>query len=244
MTCAAAADSVVPMNATLSKVAGDTPTPSRGRVAAYSWFLLTAVAIAVFAPLPYLTDSLANLADGQNVAANYADRPLWAQVAFYVHIVGGGTALLLSPLQFAARLRRRAPRVHRTIGRIVLVSIGLAGVAGLVLAPMSLAGAVGTAGFGALAALWLGFAGTAFRAIRRGDVAAHRRWVVRTFAMTYAAVTLRLWLALLIPAQIMLFGVDGDVAFTRAYVIVAFLSWVPNLIVAELLLRRKTRWTD
>ena len=110
VTCAAAADSVVPMNATLSKVAGDTPTPSRGRVAAYSWFLLTAVAIAVFAPLPYLTDSLANLADGQNVAANYADRPLWAQVAFYVHIVGGGAALLLSPLQFAARLRRRAPR--------------------------------------------------------------------------------------------------------------------------------------
>jgi uncharacterized membrane protein len=225
------------MNATLSDVAGVTPTPRR-RVAGYWWFLLTAVAIAVFAPLPYLTDSLANLADGQNVAANYADRPLWAQVAFYVHILGGGTALLLSPLQFAARLRRRAPRVHRATGRIVLLSIGLAGTAGLLLAPMSLAGAAGTVGFGALAALWLGFAVAAFRAIRRGDVAAHRRWVVRTFARTYAAVTLRLWLALLIAGQILLLGVDGDAAFTRAYVIVPVLSWVPNLIVAELLLRR------
>jgi len=63
-----------------------------------------------------------------------------------------------------------------------------------------------------------------------GDVAAHRRWMIRTFALTYAGVTLRLWLIVLIP----LFG--GD--FLQAYLLTPFLSWVPNLVVAELLLRR------
>jgi len=123
--------------------------------------------------------------------------------------------------------------VHRAVGRVVVASIAVAGAAGLVLAPHSLAGAVGTAGFGLLAVLWLAFAGTAVRAIRHRDVAAHRRWMVRTFALTYAAVTLRLWLGVLIAAQTALAGVPGQVAFDRAYLLVPFLAWVPNLLVAE-----------
>jgi hypothetical protein len=60
--------------------------------------------------------------------------------------------------------------VHRAIGRTILGSIAIAGVGGLILAPHSLAGPVGTVGFGLLAVLWLVFAATAFRAIRRRDV--------------------------------------------------------------------------
>jgi uncharacterized membrane protein len=213
------------------------PRRPRRRVFGYWWFLLSALAIAVFAPSPYLADSLTNLAGDSPIAANYAGRPQWAQVVFYVHVIFGGIALLLSPLQFAARLRERAPRIHRVTGRVIFTSVGLAGIAGLTLAPMSVAGTVGTAGFGTLATLWIFFAITAYLAIRRRDVGAHRRWVVRTFALTYAAVTLRLWLGLLIPLQIALFDLDGDAAFSRAYVLVPFLSWVPNLLVAELLIR-------
>jgi hypothetical protein len=64
--------------------------------------------------------------------------------------------------------------------------------------------------------------------------------MIRNFALTYAAVTLRLWLALLIAGQ----GVfatgqfDAGAAFTNAYVIVPFLCWVPNILVAELLIAR------
>ncbi len=50
------------------------------------------------------------------------------------------------------------------------------------------------------------------------------------FAMTYAAVTLRLWLIALIPLL-------GN--FPSAHALVPFLSWVPNLIVVEPLLRRR-----
>jgi uncharacterized membrane protein len=217
-------------------------TPTWRTRGAFWWIALSSLAIVVFAPLPYALNSLATLAGGdQPVPANYVDRPALIQLAFYLHIACGGLALLLSPVQFLARLRARAPRVHRAVGRVALVAIGIAGLAGLVLAPVSLAGPVGTVGFGLLAVLWLTFATTAFRAIRRGDVDSHRRWMVRTFALTYAAVTLRLWLFLLMILQTNLAGVDGDTAFHRAYLLVPFLSWVPNLLVAEWYLATRRR---
>ena len=232
------------MTVTDAGTTATTWTPTWRTRGAFWWILLSALAIAVFAPLPYALNSLADLAgNDQNVAANYVDRSLVVRSAFYLHIGFGGLALLLSPFQFATRLRTRAPHVHRAVGRVVLGSIAIAGTAGLVLAPHSLAGTVGTLGFGLLAVLWLTFATVAFRAIRRRDVAAHRRWVVRTFALTYAAVTLRLWLGVLIGVQSGLAGVDPDVAFDRAYLLVPFLSWVPNLLVAEWYLATRERRT-
>ena len=229
---------------TLTERAPAAWTPTWRTRSAFWWILLTALAIAVFAPLPYFLTSLTDLAgNGRNVAGNYADRATVVQLAFYLHIGFGGLALLLSPFQFVARVRNRVPGVHRTIGRIVLGSIAVAGVAGLVLAPRSLAGAAGTAGFGLLALLWVTFAAVAFRAIRRRDVDRHRHWMVRTFALTYAAVTLRLWLGVLIAIQVGVAGVAGQTAFDRAYVVVPFLAWIPNLLVAELYLRTGVRHT-
>src|SRR5688500_14705394 len=133
---------------------------------AFWWILLSALAIAVFAPLPYALNSLADLAgNDQDLAANYVDRSVVVRSAFYLHIGFGGLALLLSPFQFATRLRARAPHVHRAVGRVVLGSIAIAGTAGIVLAPHSLAGWLGTFGFGLLAVLWLTFATVGFRAI-------------------------------------------------------------------------------
>jgi uncharacterized membrane protein len=210
---------------------------------AFWWVVLSALAIAVLAPLRYALNSLVALSADEPVAANFADRSAVVQLAFYLHITFGGLALLLSPLQFATRLRNRRPLVHRAVGRAVVASIVVAGVAGLVMAPHNLAGPVGTAGFGLLAVLWVTCAVTAVRAIRRGDVAAHRRWMIRTFALTYAAVTLRLWLSVLIGVQVGLLGTGGDTAFDRAYLLVPFLAWVPNLLVAERYLTTGDRQT-
>jgi uncharacterized membrane protein len=195
--------------------------------------------IAVFAPLPYLTTSLETMSRNDvGIASNFVDRPAWFHLALYLHIVFAGLALALSPLQFSARLRARVPRLHRLVGRIVLGSVGVGGCAGLVIAPWNLAGPVGIAGFGLLALLWLSFAGRAFGAARRRDFVEHRRWAIRTFALTYAGVTLRLWVGVLISLQTGFGGIDEDLAFTRAYYLVPFLAWVPNLIVAERFLRR------
>ena len=206
------------------------PAVPRRRTVGLWWLALSALVIAVYAPLPYLLQPLSQLAvNGSEIAVNYAARPDWVRGAFAVHIVFGGVALLLSPVQLSARLRARVPRVHRLVGRVVLASIVLAGTAGFLLSWVNAAGSVGTAGFGGLAVLWVTFALLGLRAILRRDVVAHRRWMLRTFAMTYAAVTLRLWLVALIPLL-------GD--FHSAYLLVPFLCWVPNLVVVELLLRR------
>jgi hypothetical protein len=84
-------------------------------------------------------------------------------------------------------------------------------------------------GFASLALSWLYTGFCAYRAIRSGNVLSHRRWMVRNFALTFAAVTLRIWLPLSMVAGI---------PFEVAYPVIAWLSWVPNLLTAELLLRQ------
>jgi uncharacterized membrane protein len=228
-----------PVTTPLEPATAAAPT-SRER-SLWFWFAISSLAITVMAVGPYLTESLAELADRDSgVAANYVDRPAFFQTMLYLHAGFAGIALVLSPLQLAGRLRATHPRVHRTIGRVVLVSIAVAGVAGAVLSLVNEAGPIGTVGFGALALLWLACAAMALRRIRVRDVAGHRRWAVRTFALTYAGVTLRLQTLVLVAAQVAL-GVDGDAAFDRAYYVVTLSSWIPNLVVAEWYLRRTSR---
>ena len=64
--------------------------------------------------------------------------------------------------------------------------------------------------------------------------------MMRNFALTYAAVTLRMWIGVLITVQALPGGeFDFDAAFANAYAVVPFLSWLPNLLMAEWLIRRR-----
>ena len=104
------------------------------RAVGLGWLALSALAIAVFAPLQYVLNPLSDLAaNGGEIAVNYAPRPGWVRIAFYTHIVFGGLALLLSPVQLSSRVRARVPRLHRVNGRVVLVAIAFAGTAGFLL---------------------------------------------------------------------------------------------------------------
>jgi hypothetical protein len=151
-----------------------------------------------------------------------------------VHVAGAATALLVSPLQLIPALRRGRPRLHRWLGRIYVVGCTVGGLAGLPLAFGSAAGPIATMGFGGLAVAWLATTLVGWRAGTQKQVAEHRRWMVRSFSLTYAAVTLRIYLAIL-PAL--------PIAFVSGYRVVSFLCWVPNLVLAELLLRRGRQGT-
>lgn len=203
--------------------------------------LLSALAIVAFAAVPYATGSLAGLAEQQvGLAEAYAAQPFVVQLALYVHIAGGSLALVLGALQFWRGLRDRAPRVHRWTGRVYLAAVGIGGAAGLLISFFSPAGWVGLFGFGALAVLWMLTGWRAYRAIRRGDVATHQSWMIRNYALTFAAVTLRLWLPLLLLLPLWL-GMpwEFESAWANAYAAVPFLAWMPNLLVAEWLIRRR-----
>jgi uncharacterized membrane protein len=153
--------------------------------------------------------------------ARFAELPLFA--AF--HVLGGGIALTIGALQFNASLRAHRPALHRWLGRVYLIAVLIGASGGLALAPYADGGLVARCGFGLLAVLWLISGSAAYRAIRRGDVSHHRQWMMRNFALTFAAVTLRIYMGLLIGG----FGFD----FAAAYATVAWISWVPNLLLVE-----------
>ena len=140
-----------------------------------------------------------------------------------VHIAGSVTALALGSLQFVARWRRRG-RPHRWIGRVYVLGCLVGGGAGLILAFGSSAGPIVGVGFGALAALWIAVNLLGWRAAVQGRFDAHRRWMIRSWALTLAAVTLRIYL----PTAIAL-----ELPVLEAYRAIAWLCWVPNLLLAE-----------
>ena len=223
------------------------PRPTARRRVGFVWVLLSSLAIVAFAASPYLTTTMATLAEeGGGLAPHYATLPVVFHYVLYAHIAFAAIALLIGPAQFATALRTRFNRLHRTLGRIYLVSVLLAGTAGFVLSFVNEAGFVGFFGFGALAVLWVFTAVKAYRSVRAGDYRSHQAWMIRNFALTYAAVMLRIWLGVLVASHLLL-GLDGSMAFANAYAAVPFLAWLPNIVVAEIMIARRglpgLRWT-
>lgn len=150
-----------------------------------------------------------------------------------LHIAGGIGALLAGPWQFNQKLRARALNFHRWLGRFYLLEVALGSLAGFAMALVSEEGMPTHLGFGILAVLWFFTGLQAYRKILGGNVEAHRQWMIRNYALTLAAVTLRQYLPL------MLFALHWP--FSRAYITVAWLCWVPNVLIAEWMVRRRQR---
>jgi hypothetical protein len=186
------------------------------------WWLVAILSIGVaLVSLRYLVGR-GPLAE--NVLANAFAAP-WLTI----HVAGGATALLVGAFQFIPGLR--ATGVHRWSGRLYVVACLVGGSAGLALALGSTAGAIATAGFGGLAVAWVVTNAQGWRFAVRRDFVSHRRWMIRSWSLTHAAVTLRLYLPLLDPLGVPFF--DG-------YRAISFLCWVPNLAIAELYLARES----
>jgi hypothetical protein len=153
----------------------------------------------------------------------------WALPA---HAVTAGLALLLGPLQFIRARSGRRARWHRVSGAAYAALCLASAPAGLVLALGTTSGPVAAAGFGLLALAWFAATGLGVRAVLQRRFAEHGRWMLRSFALTLAAVSLRL--------QLPLSGVLG-LPFEDAYPMIAFLCWVPNLMAVELWLAWRAR---
>jgi len=186
------------------------------------WWVLAAVLSAGVAIFSYrYLPRIGPLAPG--VVQNLFARP-WLDI----HVVGAATALLLGPLQFLPRLRARRRTLHRWLGRTYVTGCLIGGVGGLMMAFGTTAGPIAGAGFGCLAVIWLVSTGQAWRLAMARRFDEHRAWMIRSFALTFAAVTLRLYLPI--------FPLLG-LSFIDGYRADSWLAWVPNLIMAELYLR-------
>jgi hypothetical protein len=201
------------------------------RKAAWILFVFFAVGVGLY-PLFYL---LFDMSSGGLLATKPGSllaNAAW-KIAFYTHISLGGLALLTGWSQFMPRFRTRHLDLHRTLGKIYVASVVVSGLAGLYIALYATGGLVSSLGFVTLAVLWVGTTLKAYDLIRKRAPIQHKHWMIRSYALCFAAVTLRLWLPLFL-------GIF-QMQFIEAYRIIAWLCWVPNILVAEALIRNKPR---
>jgi uncharacterized membrane protein len=148
---------------------------------------------------------------------------------FYTHISFGGLALLIGWLQFLPKLRKRYWKLHRQTGRVYVIATSLSAVAAIYIAVYARGGIIATLGFIGLGLTWLYTTLRAYINIKNKQITQHQKMMTYSYAACFAAVTLRVYLPLL---TLLLHDL------TTAYLIVAWLCWLPNLIVAYFITRR------
>ena len=108
------------------------------------------------------------------------------------HTLAGILALLIGPINFSSRIRQRYLQLHRILGRIYVVSVLIGSFTGIALA----SGRPGLPGTAMQAAAWMVCTAAAFMTARNRQIAAHRQWMARSYAVTFTFVSsrvLNLW---------------------------------------------------
>jgi uncharacterized membrane protein YozB (DUF420 family) len=151
--------------------------------------------------------------------------------AFYVHIITGSLVLISGVFQLSKNLRQRYPRWHRYAGRFyVAVILILTAPSGFVMALYANGGRSSQLCFALLALFWWYFTFVGWRKAMQRDWLSHRRCMLRSYVLTFAAVMLRMYSFIFALA-----GFRGE----TIYSVIVWLSWVPSLIIIELWFRRR-----
>ena len=154
--------------------------------------------------------------------------------AFYVHVFSSLFALLAGFTQFSKHIRIAYPRIHRSIGKAYVVNILLiTGPAGLLMAFYANGGISSRLGFFTLSVLWWYYTYQAWRSALARDFSRHRAFMLRSYALTLSAITLRIW-KLSFAHYLGLPPMD-------IYRMVAWLGFVPNIVVVEYWLYRERK---
>jgi uncharacterized membrane protein len=135
-----------------------------------------------------------------------------------LHMVPGLIFVVLGPLQFVSKIRARYINLHRWCGRVYVASGLVVGVSALVLGVVvGFAGPTETAAVTFFSTLFLIFLGLAVFRIRRREVAAHREWMIRAFALGLAVTAMRPMMAILIALTGLPFSEILGISFWLAF---------------------------
>jgi hypothetical protein len=158
------------------------------------------------------------------------------RVAFYTHISSSLFVLFFGIFQFIKPLLIQQPKVHRLIGKAyILLVLFISAPSGLIMAFYANGGIWARTSFILVSLLWWYFTFVAYKAAVKGNFKAHKANMYRSYALTLSAITLRTYVFLL-PGFMNLHGKE-------MYILVSWLSWIPNLFVAELLIRQAKFYT-
>jgi len=148
---------------------------------------------------------------------------------FQIHALAGGIALIAGILQFNPAIRTRFMRAHRWGGRIYVSSACLASIAAVLNAAFFDVGWATRLSFFLLGFSWLLSTLLAYRMIRKRNISLHREWMLRSFFLAFFFVTFSFWVPIL---------AGNSQGKDTAYFIAVTMSWVPNLLFAEVWIRR------
>ena len=201
------------------------------RIFARPLWLAIFLLIATFIPIAAASVTMFQIAAGHlpESSIKFAVVP----GSLFFHALGGVLFGVLGPLQFAGVLKRRFGRLHKVTGRVFVASGVLLGLSSLrllaefpdastwVLISARLASGLGLS----LALIW------AIVAIRQGNVARHRAWMIRAYAVGMGSATISF---IMLP----IFLITGKPVEGYAADLLFVASWLINIAIAEWVIRK------
>jgi uncharacterized membrane protein len=192
------------------------PTSSRSRFKTLLWLCLGVTTLFVF------ITSEVFLATDYPMYHSYRLQVIADRHLLIPHTLSGTIALLAGPIQFSTRFRQRHLQFHRVLGRIYVFCVFVGSFTGIALA----AGRPGFPGTSMQAAAWMVCTTAAFITARNRQIAVHRQWMARSYAVTFTFVSSRV--LNLVPAYWSHLGdvlaAVGVIAFTLASILLVDLG--------------------
>ncbi|WP_084679230.1 DUF2306 domain-containing protein [Flavobacterium reichenbachii] len=153
---------------------------------------------------------------------------------FYLHVYSAIFVLFTGFTQFNSVILKKQPIIHRNIGKLyVFTVLFLSAPSGFFIGIFANGGFYSQISFVSLSLLWFYFTLKGFLAIKSKNIVLHKTFMLRSFALTFSAVTLRLWKVVLVylfqPSPMDL------------YQIIAWLGWIPNLLIIEYYIYNKSK---
>jgi len=160
----------------------------------------------------------------------YIHIDIW-RAAFFIHVFSSIFALIAGFSQFSVSLLKTRPALHRKLGYFYVLNIlFITGPAGLIMSFYANGGVYSRIAFVTLSVLWMAFTALAlYKAIAK-QFTAHRFFMIRSFALTLSAISLRIWKVILADFT--------DIRPMDRYRIIAWLGWGLNLLIAEIIIYR------
>lgn len=192
------------------------------------------VALLLLSAIPVIAGAVRLTELGGGAAVTPGNARFFAMpLPVVAHIIGASVFTIVGAFQFAPGLRRRSPRWHRIAGRVVAPCGVAAALSGMW---MTLFSAL-PEGDGALLGAFRILFGSAMAvfivlgigAVRRRDLAGHRAWMIRGYAIGQGAGSQ----ALILGPWLLVAGPPGELP--RALLLAA--AWVINLAVGEWIIR-------
>lgn len=154
------------------------------------------------------------------------------RIGFYAHVFSSVFVLLAGATQFSSTIMRKYPRLHKGIGwSYIIIVLLISGPGAFVMSLHANGGFPARVSFVFQTILWMVFTSAALYFALKRKYSLHGEFMLRSYALTFAAITLRLLVLFFTTMRF------KGIRPLEIYITVAWMSWVPNLIFSEILIR-------